>query len=196
MMEHLFLFPSLLTVYDCEDFHEIQSDLVQWIYKYQKLDEGRTLSNIGGWQSNNVVYTSDFEKYLNYMKIHLKNIVQSILSPDSKAELINVWININKKHDFNWNHVHPDSHLSGVFWIKCPENSGDLVFDSPHSFSDWKLYSSVKDDYKKSYFMRELVNLSPTEGTILVFPPNLRHGVSPNISDEDRISIAFNIKLH
>lgn len=195
MIEHLFLFPSLLTFYDCEDFHDIQSDLVQWIYDYQKLDEGRNLSNIGGWQSSNVLETPEFKKYLNYMKIHLKNIIESILSSDSKAHLVNMWININKKHDFNWNHVHPDSHLSGVFWIKCPESSGDLVFDSPQNFSDWKLYESVKDDYKKSYFMREVVTFAPKEGSMVVFPPNLRHGVSPNSSDKDRISIAFNIKI-
>ena len=44
---------------------------------------------------------------------------------------VDAWININKKGDFNEKHNHPNCHLAGVLWIKCPENCGDISFDSP-----------------------------------------------------------------
>ena len=35
----------------------------------------------------------------------------------------------------------------------------------------------------------------PKEGSMLVFPAYLDHKVEPNKSDEDRISISFNIEI-
>ena len=41
---------------------------------------------------------------------------------------------INKPGDYNIKHVHPTNNLSGVLWIKAPQNSGDIIFDSPNVF--------------------------------------------------------------
>ena len=31
-------------------------------------------------------------------------------------------------------HTHPNCDLAGVFWIKCPKDCGDIVFENPCNF--------------------------------------------------------------
>lgn len=194
-MYHYFLFPSLVSLIKCENFSDIQSDLISWIYNYQQKDEGRVLSNMGGWQSSkNPLEERSFDRYKSYIKDHINEICNDTLN--AEVILDNLWININKKNDFNWNHIHPQSHLSGVFWVKCPKNSGTLVFDSPNNFSDHRIYQAMKKNYSTKFYMHEVSNFQPEEGSLILFPPNLRHGVTPNLSNEDRISIAFNLQLN
>ena len=38
----------------------------------------------------------------------------------------NMWANINPPGGYNRPHVHPNSHFSGVYYIKAPKNSGKL----------------------------------------------------------------------
>ena len=46
-----------------------------------------------------------------------------------------------------------------------------------------------KNRYDHSYW------LPPIEGRMLIFPSHLEHDVRENLSNEDRISVSFNIKL-
>ena len=46
-----------------------------------------------------------------------------------------MWININGPGNYNHSHNHPGCDLSGVLWLKVPENSGNIVFESPQSFT-------------------------------------------------------------
>ena len=38
-------------------------------------------------------------------------------------------------------------------------------------------------------------NIPPQEGVMLIFPSFLLHSVEENLSDEDRISVAFNLDI-
>ena len=105
------------------------------------------------------------------------------------------WININKPGDYNIKHVHPTNNLSGVLWIKCLENSGDIVFDSPNNFESFLENKSYDEDFKKSNFIDDSYHCYPTEGRMIVFPSHLQHHVQENKSNQDRISVSFNIRL-
>jgi len=54
---------------------------------------------------------------------------------------------------------------------------------------------SSNDDFKKSNFIDDSYHCYPTEGRIIVFPSHLEHHVQENKSNEDRISVSFNIRL-
>ena len=87
------------------------------------------------------------------------------------------------------------NNLSGVLWIKAPQNSGDIVFDSPNNFESFLENKSYNDDFKKSFSIDDSYHFYPTEGRMIVFPSHLQHHVQENKSNEDRISVAFNIRL-
>lgn len=62
--------------------------------------------------------------------------------------------------------------LSAVYYVSMPYNGGNIVFHPENG---------------------QAVELSPRDGTVLFFPAELRHSVKENESDQDRISLAFNL---
>ena len=107
-----------------------------------------------------------------------------------------MWININGKGDYNELHHHPSCDLSGVFWIKTPVDCGSIVFNSPQDFvqaKELKYYTSqVREDWKQF----ENYYFPPTAGLVMIFPSFLLHQVRPNKSNQDRISVSFNLVLN
>jgi uncharacterized protein (TIGR02466 family) len=188
---HRTLFPSMVTEVECDFYKFIQPSLIDWIYNYQKTVNGVTLSNRGGWQSLSDFYLDEsFDKYIDYI---LKNIMVSLTHYNLNFKLSNMWININKKGDYNVIHNHPLSVMSGVFWVKTPKNCGSLVFHSPHNFTQTLLLQNIDSEIAKEQNYYESFTFKPKEGTMILFPSDMLHGVERNESDEDRISISFNL---
>lgn len=82
------------------------------------------------------------------------------------------WINDMGPNEVTTEHVHDDydEMLSGVYYVKVPQNSGELVIIDQHS--------------------RTLV--TPQTGMFVFFAPDVLHSVSKNHSNERRISIGMN----
>jgi len=104
------------------------------------------------------------------------------------------WINISPPGAYQEIHHHtapPNSEtnfyplFSGVFYVDVKENSGDLVLKSPVSqdLSNIPLTPKHKNKF----------NITPNNQNIILFPSFLEHLVSQNQSNQDRISISFNI---
>jgi len=193
---HVPLFPSLISILKCDDFDQIQNSLISWIYEYQNTDEGVTKSNVGGWQSYDHFYKHPtFIKFYDYIFFNTKKVISETDINTSGFNIANMWININKKDNHNALHDHPESHLSGVFWIKIPKESGVIQFETPRMFQRNRFLHALGDNAKQNFYLDFEWNFEPEEGTIMIFPADLLHRVTPNCSEEDRISIAFNIIL-
>ena len=85
--------------------------------------------------------------------------------------------------------------FAGVFWIKVPDKSGNLIFESPHSFTSFAEINCYTNKFQKETRSYLSCVYEPLEGEIVIFPSFLSHCVSENESNEDRISYSFNIKL-
>ena len=187
------IFPIPIHQFDVNGFSEIKDELIDYAYDYKKKDPiGVSLSNRGGWQSEGFEIINEDD----VLQLFLINCLSNFPPIKKSVELRGyAWININKPGDYNIKHVHPTNNLSGVLWIKCLENSGDIVFDSPNNFESFLENKSYNDDFKKSNFIDDSYHCYPTEGRIIVFPSHLEHHVQENKSNEDRISVSFNIRL-
>ena len=187
------IFPTPIHQFDVNGFSEIKDELIDYAYDYKKKDpKGVSLSNRGGWQSKGF----DIINEDDVLQLFLINCLSNFPPIKKSVELRGyAWININKPGDYNIKHVHPTNNLSGVLWIKCLENSGDIVFDSPNNFESFLENKSYDDDFKKSNFIDDSYHCYPTEGRMIVFPSHLQHHVQENKSNEDRISVSFNIRL-
>ena len=186
------LFPSLVHIFDVNGFKEIQSQLIDYAYNLKEKDEGVIVSNEGGWQSHS------FE-VKNVDDVLQKFLISCLAQFPVLDKSINIkvfaWVNINKPGDYNTKHNHPGDDLAGVLWIKTPENSGNLVFESPHHFNSYREIYCYSDKFKKSSNIDYTYYCSPAEGIMIAFPCHLQHHVSENKSNEDRISVSFNIRL-
>jgi uncharacterized protein (TIGR02466 family) len=104
-----------------------------------------------------------------------------------------MWVNISKLNDYNTNHTHPMSHFTGIFYVKCDDDSGNLHVSGYRHANDSQELNFRKSEIIHNHGMYQFVNFTPKEGRLLLFPACLSHSVYMNKSNCDRISIAFDI---
>jgi len=98
------------------------------------------------------------------------------------------WLNYTTENQFHHKHEHPNSLVSGVFYINCDENFDKIVFFKKDIYQhikpevkDWNVWNS------ESWFF-ELKT-----GDIILFPSSLTHMVETKKGNNTRISLAFNV---
>tara|TARA_B100001248_G_scaffold63473_1_gene44144 strand:+ start:29 stop:625 length:597 start_codon:yes stop_codon:yes gene_type:complete len=187
------IFPVPVHQFDVNGFSEIQDELIDYVYKMRKKDPvGHTISNRRGWQSSCFSLENEDDILQNF----LTNCLSEFPPIEKSIKLfVSAWININPPEAFNLKHNHPTSDLSGVLWIKSQKDCGNIVFESPRSFATHQEIDSYTEDFKKNNNYFHSFSFNPVAGRILVFPSHLEHHVDFNQSQEDRISVSFNIRL-
>jgi len=195
-MNSLSLFPSLFHLIEGDNFTEIRNNLIDWVYDYKSKNTSESNSNKGGWQSDAYFIQKDnsFSPFFKYVEKILEE-YSKVYSERTKFSLKNAWINVNPPGTYNTTHTHPQSTISGVLWIKCPENCGNIVFESPVDYTQQELMEKTKLDITSKFNYFPTYYFNPEEGAMILFPSDIRHRVEENTSKEDRISIAFNLEF-
>jgi len=149
-------------------------------------------------------YISDllYPFLLEYNEFHKNWVVDTARSigrksgnPQKKIILEEVWVNFQKKYEFNPPHSH-DGILSFVIWIQIPFLMKDELAKSPGAESNTNIPGCFNFHFMNS--LGELRNSAihadkSMENTLLIFPAKMVHSVSPFFtSDEYRISVAGN----
>lgn len=107
------------------------------------------------------------------------------------------WANVNRLGDYHDPHNHPYAYLSGTYYVRVPESRaalrnrsdvrpGCITFYDPRNAVNM---TAIKNDPQ----IDPEYTVTPTPGTILMWPAFLTHFVHPNLSEEPRISISFNV---
>ena len=187
------IFPVPIHQFDVNGYSEIQDELIDYVYKMREKDPvGHTISNRGGWQSSCFSLENEDDILQNF----LTNCLSEFPPIEKSIKLfVSAWININPPEAFNLKHNHPTSDLSGVLWLKCQKDCGNIVFESPRSFATHREIDSYTEDFKKDNNYFHSFYFNPVAGRLIVFPSHLEHHVDFNQSQEDRISVSFNIRL-
>ena len=193
-----FLFPTQIVSGEIPDFDQIQEKLIKWIYDYKEknVDIAR-ISNKGGWQSarKDVFVDEGFKEFENIIIPIIGELV-SEYKLTLQADIIQMWININGKNAYNVSHRHPLADFSGVLWVKQTPEQGRFVFDNMDiGYRDCSSLYFMNRDYLIEKKMLPEWCPEYKDGTITIFPAMFSHRVEQNETDEDRISISFNIKL-
>lgn len=105
--------------------------------------------------------------------------------------LESLWINFNKKHDFNPPHDHKGI-VSFVIYCKVPR---EILEDQADT--NTPVAGSIVFEYgdKICSFMHNYFKVNPFENLMMIFPAGLRHYVPPFWSDHERISVSGNFIL-
>jgi len=195
--DELYLFPSKVSVSQVENF-DWKDDLIKWIEDYKKTDldnEVHVSNGGGGYQSRinffNELKDNNFDFFKQKLEDQIQKTIQfyvkdiqleNILKNNHQLKPDSLWINVNPPGGYNHNHVHPGSLLSGVFWVKVPDDSGHLIMHNSMEMNNWCL--------GPNNFI-----FGPMEGTMVLFPSYIPHNVTTNKSDDVRISLSFNLNL-
>ena len=175
---------------------------------------GNVISNVGGYQSFSDIHMMDqFSHLIDIIKIQFKQLHAEMEFVDQvELEILNMWFNINSPgcHNKFHRHVNPPSIdrissasvFSGTFYVDVPENSGDLVFHAgredysvmTHEAAIVRLPEIFLKNTANRH-IRPLYRVTPKSGDMYLWFSDMIHGVEPNKSDKNRISISFNIGI-
>ena len=183
-------FPTPIYIKDLPNVDQLNSYLEQKIIQWSQQDKGVSKTNAGGWHS--ATDMNQKEEY-NVLTKELFNMQDEIFKKEfltQKPVLGNMWANINGPGNFNRPHLHPNALFSGVYWIKTPINSGNLMLYDPRPGVHTTM-PSRKEGKLPPQLWRE-VHYEPKAGRCIMFPAWLWHEVQPNRSNDTRISVSFN----
>jgi uncharacterized protein (TIGR02466 family) len=188
-------FPTSVWHFTIDNYQHLNSELLAEVIAEQQCDRvGEKWSNVLGWHSANNLHQRDrFSEFTQIVDLNVLEVAK-FLGWDLQQFSLNIttcWAIVNGKFASNSVHNHPNSILSGVYYLKAPENCGGIYFSDPRPASqmlippvlEFNLWTFPKVSYK------------PHEGTMLLFPSWLLHGVEMNMSEEVRISLSFNIGM-
>lgn len=180
------------------------SELTETIYNLTKTAPCNKRSNQGGYQS----FPFEVPNFDNHV---IKDLFTDHIQPAAREILDNwgltsvklnrccYWYNINHKYTYNSAHTHPDSFISGVYYVKVPKDSGNIIFDRSESERD--RLNHITGMIIDNGWNIDNPNINtehwfvPIEGMLILFPGHLTHYVQQNLTaeeDSDRISLSFN----
>ena len=139
--------------------------------------------------------------FLGYNIIQYQNRYEynrKILTKDVPYIIDNMWVNFQKKHEFNPIHVHQGV-FSFVIWVNIPYSLED-EFKNKSSINSNYNVPSIFQFTNRDFYGHTAINLmvdKSYEGKMILFPSDMSHCVYPFFtSDEYRISISGNISLN
>ena len=168
---------------------------------WNKDKKGIQQTNRGGWQSNNITEESHEElkklkKEINqYLQTYQSKVFQGMVFKGNFIQtFVSMWVNINEKHHYNEWHIHPQSTLSGVYYIKHDGSSegGDILFKHPNSYYMRLAHWPEGVIEIPNEVTSEIIDVVPKSNMLLIFPSWLEHKVEANLKNNSRISISFN----
>ena len=106
-----------------------------------------------------------------------------------KLVLTDCWVNIMPRHTAHSLHLHPNSVISGTYYVTTPRGCAGLKFEDPR-LSNFMAAPPRKANARSE---NQWYTTYPAEaGTVILFESWLRHEVAANPVDAERISISFN----
>ena len=147
--------------------------------------------NDGNITSNNnyILNEKPFANIKKELDLRVQDYFDKVISPANNITpyITQSWLNYTEKNQYHHKHQHPNSLVSGVFYINC-----DDKFDKIKFFKED--YKTIKPEIKDwNIWNSESWWFSVKTGDIILFPSSLTHMVENKEGTNTRISLAFNV---
>ena len=137
-------------------------------------------------QDTYLLEIEELKNIKNFFYESLNKYTKNISQSDQRLVITQCWANKNPPGSKHHEHVHPNSILSGVFYLKQDKTLPPIQFAK-------SIQHAMKLDPKKYNNLNSETFLLPcTDGELILFPSNLKHSVPTNMGQEARISLSFN----
>jgi uncharacterized protein (TIGR02466 family) len=186
----LHVFPPLVWKYQYDfDWNVLKpkiDQLFELVDKNSQLEYGNALSTVSlpqtiqphGWSE-----LRDFQHWLGEKidQIRIENKFTVNHSSVSQS-----WANKHGPNGVTLEHSHSYTTLVAACYLQCPPNSGNIEFKDPLEYhkSSWPIIPE-----ESLYF-----EVPVQTNNVLIFPGWIKHRVQPNLSNQDRYVLTFNIK--
>jgi uncharacterized protein (TIGR02466 family) len=147
-------------------------------------NEGNITSN-----DNYILNNKEFKNLKLEIDLRVKDYFKKVISPTDAITpyITQSWLNYTEKNQYHHKHAHPNSLVSGVFYINCHEEHDKIKFFKED-------YKTIKPEIKDwNLWNAESWWFSVKTGDVILFPSSLTHMVETKQGDNTRISLAFNV---
>jgi uncharacterized protein (TIGR02466 family) len=147
--------------------------------------------NSGNITSNNnyILNEKPFANIKKELDLRVQDYFDKVISPANNITpyITQSWLNYTETNQYHHKHAHPNSLVSGVFYINCHEEHDKIKF-----FND--AYKTIRLEIKDwNIWNSESWWFSVKTGDVILFPSSLTHMVETKQGDNTRISLAFNV---
>ena len=164
--------------YDREHLGELK----KYIEEEVEFDDGFVSQS----KSTNILAEEKFSRLREFFHNCVLGYLREIHRTEDNLKITQSWVNRAKKGDTHRIHHHPNSVISGVFYVYSEENSPHIQFYRPDVLPYQFNHNGVNEYTSDSYHQ------PPQMGVLLLFPSYLTHFVEQNKEETDRLSISFN----
>jgi uncharacterized protein (TIGR02466 family) len=128
----------------------------------------------------------EFEELNRWMVEQSKKVWEAWGMIDMKRFVHRSWANVHPPGAYTDEHDHGSTHQVITLYLKKPENSGNIFFRDPMSYTKCAWPQQIVKDW---------FEVPCEQNDMLIFPGFLRHKTGPNESQEDRLVLTTNISI-
>lgn len=143
-----------------------------------------------GWQSGQALHErEDFRELISCVHRGITSILRFLRIGCDAFEVTACWATVLAKGAVHKIHSHPNNFLSGVYYVRTRPGADTINFHDPRRQTSIIRPPVVELTADNT----DQVVVKVRNGTLLMFPSFLEHSVDANVSEEERISVSFNV---
>ncbi len=188
-------FSTPIWLSEIPNYKDVNDKMFKYIKALQSQNlDGILKSNLLGWHSPYFNLESDEPRFfINSIATSLNKVFRDMCWDinEQETKITSMWAVINKQNASNARHIHSNNYISAAYYVKAPQNCGNIIFYDPRSVTSFR-YPKIS---KTNKLNSNIFSVQPREGLLVLFPSYLYHSVEMSKTDEERIVISFNINL-
>lgn len=155
----------------------------------------RAANTFNGVSTNNRLFTNEEMKPVlsgiyDFVMDQLRNyyhLALGVTLDDCDPVITQSWLTFTQRGEKMHGHRHPNSLVSGVFYINSVNTSDQLIFTKDQPYRNFEWYPSSTSQYSGTEYV-----IPVQTGDLLLFKSGVYHHFNEVDHDEERISLAFN----
>ncbi len=143
-----------------------------------------------GWQSSQDLHElEELAELMACVRDAVRMVLRFLKVGFDEFEVTGCWANVNPQGADHKIHSHPNNFLSGVYYVKTPSGADTINFHDP------RIQAGIirPPVTELTGINTDQVVVKVENGTLLIFPSYLQHSVDANTSDQERVSVSFNL---
>ena len=185
MIEHKCWPTKIFEIPDAIDESDVGS-MLNAVYKIWSKTGGTS-----NWQSSfDLHLLPEFKVLRDFVLITNKKLLEQMNYDVEDIALTGMWANVLRKGEAHPPHTHSNNFLSGVFYLYSDETTG-ILFHDPRVQTEQIVPRKKKNTPENS----SVLSFKSTTNTAIIFPSWLTHFVPVHQSEQNRMSVSWNIQL-
>lgn len=143
-------------------------------------------------KNNTILRTKSLKALKTWLEQSLLAYFDNVHRPhtDVSIQITQSWVNYTQTGQFHHKHRHPNSIVSGVFFIQSDPNLDKIYFYKPEPQTNLKIKPTSYNDWNSESWW-----LEAAPNTLYLFPSTLDHMVQEVKTESTRVSLSFNTFL-